>query len=87
VNLTVRVEGCEGHGNCYTLCPEVFAPDEDGYATVTDEHPAVDKLAEVEHAVANCPEGAISVEVTEEVPASLAPSSLSAHRHHPNSVP
>ena len=37
---------CTGHGRCYTLAPEVFGEDDEGYGTVlghrlvTDEHTA-----------------------------------------------
>jgi ferredoxin len=70
MRLTVSIDGCEGHGNCYGLCPEVFAPDEDGYSTLLDEHPSADKLDLVNQAVANCPEKAIKVEISEEARAS-----------------
>lgn len=61
--ITVRVNGCEGHGNCYALCPDIFAPDEDGYSEVVQEHPAERLLAAAQDAALNCPEGAITVTV------------------------
>lgn len=54
-------EVCTGHGRCYTLAPEVFTPDDDGYCLdpsgdVPDHlEPAARRGAQ------NCPEDAITV--------------------------
>lgn len=53
---------CQGHNRCYSLAPELFDVDDEGYAAllVEGEVPAelVDKAM---LAAANCPEYAISV--------------------------
>jgi ferredoxin len=67
--LTVEItERCQGHGRCFTICPEVFAPDEEGFSTVLPQAlpttPA-DLEDAVRSAVAACPEHAISCKVVE----------------------
>lgn len=63
--MRVRIdnEKCQGHGRCYTLAPEVFGEDDEGFGTVigegvvSDEHTAAVHLAE-----SNCPESAVIIE-------------------------
>ena len=52
---------CRGHGVCTTICPEVFALNDDGYAEViVDEVPAA--LADsAREAAGACPENAITL--------------------------
>jgi ferredoxin len=54
---------CQGHGRCYTLAPQLFESDDDGYARllVGGELPAELEDAAV-LAADNCPEFAIEVE-------------------------
>ena len=63
--MRVRVdpERCQGHSRCYSLAPEVFDVDDDGFAyvLVEGELPA-DLEAKAVLAVENCPERAITVE-------------------------
>lgn len=63
--LAMRIEVdpglCTGHGRCYSLAPEVFEPDEDGYCAtrslaVPQEHEAAAVLG-----ARSCPERAITV--------------------------
>ena len=62
VKVRVDSELCVGHGRCYALAPDVFAPDDFGHCEIV--------VAEVEGALAeqarlgaeNCPERAIIVE-------------------------
>jgi ferredoxin len=53
---------CVGHGRCYSLAPEVFAPDDEGHCEILVE----DLPPELEHQArigeANCPERAITLE-------------------------
>jgi ferredoxin len=51
---------CAGHGRCYVLAPDVFEPDDEGYAVPIDPAPR-DHLA-VRKAERNCPEQAVIVE-------------------------
>ena len=60
--MKVRVddERCRGHGMCTTLCPDVFAINDDGYSEVqVPEVPAAQENAARE-AIECCPEQAIS---------------------------
>jgi ferredoxin len=53
---------CTGHGRCYDLAPELFAPDDAGNGTVikgivqSEDERAVALLGQQ-----NCPEGAITL--------------------------
>ncbi|MXW60886.1 MAG: ferredoxin [Acidimicrobiaceae bacterium] len=61
MKILVDRERCTGHGRCYTLAPDVYEPDDDGYC---QEQVAPLPLALVERArigAANCPEDAITV--------------------------
>ena len=54
---------CQGHGRCYDLAPDLFAPDDVGNGEVIgggEVPPERERQALL--AVANCPERAISVE-------------------------
>jgi ferredoxin len=52
---------CRGHGVCTTICPQVFALTDDGYAEViVDEVP--ESLADsAREAAGACPENAITL--------------------------
>ncbi len=52
---------CTGHGRCYSLVPEIFDGNDDGYGFVRDEVVDEQHRDAVERAVASCPEQAISI--------------------------
>lgn len=54
-------DACTGHGRCYTLAPEFYEPDEDGYCIdPTGVVPvALEQAARI--GADNCPEDAITV--------------------------
>lgn len=52
---------CQGHGRCTMLAPDVFDSDEAGYAIVLVDEVPTGLLADVEEAIATCPERAISL--------------------------
>ena len=53
---------CRGHGVCTTICPDVFAMTDDGYAeAIVDEVPAGVEDSAREAADA-CPENAVTLE-------------------------
>lgn len=53
-------EACTGHGRCYTVAPEFYEPDENGYCLdPTGEVPAALEDA-ARTGAQNCPEGAIT---------------------------
>lgn len=56
-------DACQGHGRCYSLAPEVFDSDEEGYAVlkITGEVPAALE-GDARLAADNCPEFAIEIE-------------------------
>jgi ferredoxin len=60
MKVFVDDERCRGHGICTTICPDVFAINEDGYAEViAPEVPGAQRDAARE-AIKSCPEQAIS---------------------------
>lgn len=63
MRIHVDDDRCEGHGRCYALAPELFAPDEIGNGhEVGDGTVAAGMEHEAQLAVANCPERAITIE-------------------------
>ncbi|HEX6423004.1 MAG TPA: ferredoxin [Acidimicrobiales bacterium] len=62
MRIVVDPGACTGHGRCYTLAPQVYEPDDDGYcATRTLEvPPGLEEQART--GARNCPERAIRVE-------------------------
>lgn len=54
---------CSGHGRCYSLAPEVFSSDDDGFSLQRgqefDVEPANEEKARA--GAAACPEGAIKI--------------------------
>lgn len=61
MRVYVDDDRCRGHGTCCVLCPEVFQLTDKGYAvTEASEVPARHRDL-VRQAVAECPEGAISI--------------------------
>jgi ferredoxin len=61
VRIEVDPNVCTGHGRCYSLAPEVYEPDDDGYCATRslEVPPELEQQARV--GVANCPERAITV--------------------------
>ncbi|HKY66835.1 MAG TPA: ferredoxin [Acidimicrobiales bacterium] len=53
---------CTGHGRCYTVAPEVFDADADGYGVLRAAEVAPGDGAPARRGAANCPEDAISLE-------------------------
>ena len=62
MKLTVRSEGCRGHGLCYSLAPDLLEDDDDeGYVSVRGRvvDVPVDQVDHARNAAASCPEQAI----------------------------
>jgi ferredoxin len=63
MKIKVDAELCSGQGRCYTVSPELFQSDDEGF--VVQRGTEFEVAAEDEEAallaVASCPEGAISV--------------------------
>jgi ferredoxin len=63
VKITVDSALCTGHGRCYSLAPDIFEPDDEGYNAQRDS--SIDVSPDDEEsavmAVHSCPEGAITM--------------------------
>jgi ferredoxin len=63
VRVTIDESRCQGHGRCFSIAPELFESDELGNGVVIGVGtvgPDQERYARL--AVANCPEGAVSLE-------------------------
>jgi ferredoxin len=61
MKVTVDPDRCQGHAQCWDLCPEVFSLDEEGHSVVTAEDVPAGLEAKASRAAGNCPERAITV--------------------------
>jgi ferredoxin len=63
MRLRLDNEACQGHGRCYTLAPELFDSDDEGYAVLLVEGQlSPEQIEAAQLAVDNCPEFAIALE-------------------------
>lgn len=62
MRITVDAAACTGHGRCYALAPDVFAPDDEGHCVIVVAEPTGDLAVAARSAVANCPENALRVD-------------------------
>ncbi|RAU95585.1 ferredoxin [Mycolicibacter senuensis] len=63
MKVSVDPKLCMGHGLCYGSAPQLFVDDEQGYSHVIGDGTVPEGEEEAaRHAVANCPEGAITLE-------------------------
>jgi ferredoxin len=62
--MKVRIDSnlCSGHGRCYTLAPDVFGSDDNGYSLLKVSDVPTELEDQARSGVANCPERAISIE-------------------------
>jgi ferredoxin len=65
LRYAIDTEKCAGHGRCYTLSPESFEPDDSGYGRVIGTPRDAGNRAAMEEIAAQCPEAAITVQLTE----------------------
>jgi len=63
MRISVDSERCNGHGRCYTVSPDVYAPDDEGYCADRDRDREILPRLEADAAAGAraCPEGAITV--------------------------
>lgn len=61
MKIEVDPDVCTGHGRCYSLAPDVYEADDDGYCATRslDVRPELEQQAR--HGASNCPERAITV--------------------------
>jgi ferredoxin len=62
MKVSVDTEACTGHGRCYALAPDVYAPDDYGHCIVLVSEVGDDLAAQARAGADNCPERAITVE-------------------------
>jgi ferredoxin len=63
MKVAVDESRCTGHGRCYAVAPQLFAPDEEGYNSARGSHVSIDagSLEAARQTVKVCPEDAITV--------------------------
>ena len=63
MKLSVGADLCRGHGRCYTLAPDLFEDDDEGYVTVRGQEITVpiDQVDDARNAADSCPERAIAL--------------------------
>lgn len=62
MRIHVNPAKCQGHNRCFALAPELFKLDNYGYSSERNDGVVPPELEErAKLAIANCPEGAISV--------------------------
>ncbi len=61
--MRVRVDRdlCTGHGRCYSLAPDVYEADDDGYCVIPSEIVAAGFEEAAGIGARNCPESAITI--------------------------
>jgi ferredoxin len=63
MKVSIDADRCEGHGRCYSVCPDLFEPDEVGNGRPIGTGVVPKGLeARARLAEANCPEHAVVVE-------------------------
>ncbi len=64
MRVVLDAGACVGHGRCYALAPEVFDADDQGHCIIKPGDGTVPAGLEdkTRQAVANCPEGALTVD-------------------------
>jgi ferredoxin len=61
IRVHVDAAACTGHGRCYALAPEVFAPDDAGHCELVAAEVPPDLEHQARLGAENCPEQAITV--------------------------
>ena len=63
MRVQVDADRCSGHGRCWTVASSVFAPDDQGFVSKTDDLVEVPEGAEAGAVtgVQSCPERALTV--------------------------
>lgn len=60
MQVSVDPDRCQGHARCWSICPEVFALDDEGHAVLILSEVPPELEDKVRHAERNCPESAIT---------------------------
>jgi ferredoxin len=62
MKVIVDYDLCTSNGVCMGIAPEIFEVRDDGFMYVLNENPGLEFDERLREAVANCPNGAISIE-------------------------
>ena len=62
MHISIDRSLCSGHGRCYTLAPEAFGFDDEGFSVPKFETVPAEFEEPARRGATACPEGAISVE-------------------------
>ncbi len=63
MKVTVDAEVCTGHGRCYALAPDVYAPDDRGHCEIVGDGTVPADLHDAARLGRdNCPESAITID-------------------------
>ena len=61
MRITVDEDACTGHGRCWSLSPEVFEADDDGYCSTREVEVPPGQEEQARRASLSCPERAITI--------------------------
>jgi ferredoxin len=61
LKIKLDSEMCQGHGRCYDVAPELFEPDDVGYAKVIRADVPPELVEHARQAERSCPERAITL--------------------------
>jgi ferredoxin len=61
VRIDLDHQRCTGHGRCYTLAPDLFESDDEGYGQPLLSEVPEELVDQARLAVSNCPERAITL--------------------------
>ena len=61
MRISVDASTCVGHGRCYVLAPDVYAPDDRGHCELLLTEVPTELEEQARAGEANCPERAITV--------------------------
>jgi ferredoxin len=61
MKVAVDSVACVGHGRCYALAPDVYAPDDRGHCELLVTDVPVELEEQARAGEANCPERAITI--------------------------
>lgn len=62
MKISVDRSICTGHGRCYSLAPDVYQPDDDGYCVIIAAEVRDDLEEQARVGSLNCPEDAITLD-------------------------
>lgn len=64
MRIEVDHDACTGHGRCWSLAPEVYGADDDGYCSADVIEVPVELEEQARRGATNCPERAITLTIT-----------------------